>query len=123
MEKIIYVKAYFKAVREEVTVKIPTGESVKRIFGRSKDVTRNVKRWQKIGHSDCEVDGERLAKDLQNSIDLLSQDGYSVKTIVPVITGKYGDYLDEKSGSEKESEHVSGVFSYTDSLLVHAVKN
>ncbi len=36
MNKIVYVKAYFKPVGEEVTVKVPTGKIKQGFFGEKK---------------------------------------------------------------------------------------
>jgi hypothetical protein len=44
MDKVAYVKAYFRLVGKEVTVNVPTGEK-KRLFGGEKQVTRKEKQW------------------------------------------------------------------------------
>ncbi|WP_078118608.1 hypothetical protein [Thiosocius teredinicola] len=136
MEKIIYVKAYFLPVGKEVTVKVPTGETKKGLFGGDKEVTRKEKRWQQTGWSDCEIDGERLANDLQKAVSSLNHDGYAVKSITPLTSGAYHYQYQAEGirssprilGSTEAVEGGAGFgygygYSYTDSLLVHAAKN
>lgn len=136
VEKIVYVKAYFLPVGKEVTVKVPTGETKKGIFGGDKEVTRKEKRWQQTGWSDCEIDGERLSTDLQHVVRSLNQDGYTVNSIVPITSGAY-NYQYQAQGIRNSprilgnTEAVEGGasfgygygYSYTNSLLVHATRN
>jgi hypothetical protein len=136
MEKIVHVKAYFLPVGEEVTVKVPTGEIKKGLFGGVKEITKKEKIFKQTGWSDCKIDSEKLADDLQNVINSLNKDGYKVKSIIPVTSGKYDyKYQSQEIRSsprilEKTEEVRGGAsygygygYSYTDSLLVHAVKD
>lgn len=136
MEKVVLVKSYFAPVGKEVMVKVPTGEKKAGFFGGEKDVYRKEKKWEQTGYSDCIVDSERLAADLQKVIENLNRDGFSVKMITPVISGDYSyKYQAQGISSSKrilsETESVTGGasygygygYSYTDSLLVIAEKN
>ena len=132
MNKVVLVKSYFVAVGEEVLVEILTGETKKTLFGGEKRVTKNVKQWKQTGFSDCEIDNERLATDLEKVISSLNNDGYKIQSITPIISGKY-DYQAEGISSSarmmRETEAVSGGasfgygYSYTDSLIVVAEIN
>ena len=136
MEKVVLVKSYFVPVGRNVTVKVPTGEKKAGFFGGEKEVYRKEQRWEQTGYSDCIVDSERLAADLQKAIENLNDDGFSIKTITSVISGDYTyKYQAQGISSSKrvlsETESVSGGasygygygYSYTDSLLVIAEKN
>jgi hypothetical protein len=135
MDRIVHVKAYFRPIGKEVTVKVETGETKKGIFGGEKQIKRKEKQWEQTGWSDCEIDSERLARDLQKIVSSLNQDGYSIKFITPVISGAYNyQFKAGKITSSprifSETEAVKGGasygygygYSYTDSLLVHATK-
>jgi len=135
LDKVVYVKAYFLPIGKEVTVKVPTGETKKGLLGGQKQVMRKEKQWKQIGWSDCEIDSERLANDLQKAIESLNQEGYLVKSITPVISGAYNyQYKAEGITSSPrilgDTEAVRGGasygygygYSYTDSLIIHATK-
>jgi hypothetical protein len=115
--KISYVKAYFKPIGKEVKVKVPTGEKKKGFFGGEKEVMTEETRWEQTGWSDCEIDGERLSKDIEIAIQSLNQADYEVIAISPVISGNYFyKYQAEGISSSKrffsETEKVSGGASY-----------
>ena len=115
--RIVYVKACFKAVGKNITRHVPTGEKKKGLFGGEKDITREETRWEQTGWSDREIDGERLATDVANTVAQLNQNGYEVVTIFPVISGNYFyKYQSQGISSSKrimsETEQVSGGASY-----------
>jgi hypothetical protein len=136
MDKVVYVKAYFRPVGKEVNVKVSTGETKKGLFGGEKQITRKEKQWKQTGWSDCLIDGERLAQDLQKTIEALNQDGYSIKSITSVLSGAYNYQYQDKGITSSpriltETEAVKGGssygygygYSYTESLIVHATNN
>lgn len=136
MDKVVHVKAYFQPIGKEVTVQVPTGETKKGLFGGEKQITRSEKQWKQTGWSDCEIDGERLANDLQQVIEEFNQDGYCVKSITSVLSGTYNyQYKSEGISSSprllSDTEAVTGGasygygygYSYTESLIVHASKS
>lgn len=49
MNKVIYIKSFFKPVGKEVTAEVPTGEKKKGLFGGEKEVTRKETRWKQTG--------------------------------------------------------------------------
>jgi len=131
----VLVKSYFVALGKDVTVKVPTGETKKGFFGGDKDVVRKEKQWQQTGWSDCEIDTDRLATDLEQVISSLNNEGYKVQSITPVISGAYNyKYQDQGISSSArilgKTEAVSGGasygygygYSFTDSLIVIAEK-
>ncbi len=133
MNKVVYVKAYFSPVGKNIEIKVPTGETKKGLFGGEKKVTKKETRWEQTGFSDTHIDGERLAEDLQTTINTLSDEGYSITHITPVISAAY-DYKYQAQGVTStprilsDGEAVSGGasfgyaygYSYTDSLIVVA---
>lgn len=136
MNKVVLVQCFFKAIGKEVTVKVPTGETKKGLFGRDKEITRKEKQWKQTGWSDCEIDADRLATDLEQVISSLNEEGYRIQSITPVMSGAYNyNYQAEGISSSARvlgnTEAVSGGasygygygYSYTDSLVVIAEKN
>jgi len=136
MEKVIYIKASFAPVGKEVTVKVPTCETKKGLFGGEKEIMRKEKQWKATGFSDSKIDGEKLANDLQAAIQELNDDGYNIKSITPVISGEY-DYKYQAKGISSSprlignTEAVSGGasygygygYSYTECFIIVASKN
>jgi hypothetical protein len=59
--KTVYVPADWSTVGEYQTVKVPTGEIATDFFGREKQVTRQEQQFIPTGHSDCDIDADRLA--------------------------------------------------------------
>lgn len=131
MNKVVHIPAYFIAVGKEKTVKVPTGETKKGLFGGEKEITRKEKQFVQTGWSETQIDSERLAKDLEIAINKLNDEGYEVANITPVISGKYNyDYKTDKNYSTSE-KHSYGWgygygygygYSYTDSLIIIAKK-
>jgi len=136
MQKIVLVKSYFIQMIEEVTREVPTGVSRKGFFGKEKPEFRNETQLEEVGTSDSMVDSERLAVDLAAAVQNLNDEGYTVKSITPIVSGDYS--FDFKSDSVKsssrilrETEKVYGGasygfgygYSYTDSLIVLAEKS
>lgn len=115
--KVVYVKAKFKPVGKEVTLSVPTGEKKKGFLGGEKEITRKETRWQQTGWSDCEIDGERLAEDIADTIVQLNEDGYEVVSVLPITSGNYFyKYQSQGVTSHRrmlsETEAVSGGASF-----------
>ncbi len=91
MNKVVFVKAYFQPVIDE-------------------------KKWVQTGYSDCKVDGERLAQDIQKAIDELNSDGYEIVSTVPVISGNH------KYGSAGATGGYGYGYSYTEGIMIIARK-
>jgi len=140
MNKVVLVKCFFRPIREEVTVKIPTGEKKKGFFGGEKEVYRREKKWQETGVSDCMVDSSRLASDLEVEIRKLNEDGYVVLSVTPIMSGSYDYDFNSESVSGGGGSFTNGDgynsdvrgggsygygygYSFTDSLIVVAEKN
>ncbi len=126
MNKVSYVPAYFLPIGEEQIVRVPTGEKKKGLFGE-KEVVRKEKQWVQTGYSDCEVDSQRLANDLEEAIKKLNHSGYEVISVTPVMSGKYNyehnhDYNSYYDGAYGWGYGYGYGYSYTDSLIVVAKK-
>ena len=89
MNKVIYITSYFKPIGKNVSKNIPTGEKTKGFFGSEKDVVKKVVEWEQTGHSDTDVDGERLSVDLSNAVEELNRNGYEVVSVTETTSGRY----------------------------------
>jgi hypothetical protein len=89
MNKVVYVPTLFTDRGNYETVKVPTGETEKGLFGRERDVMREEEQFVKTGVSDCDVNGKRLAEDVANAVALLNHEGYEVVAITPITTGRH----------------------------------
>ena len=127
MNKVVYVPAFFAPIGKNRTVKVPTGEKKKGIFGGEKDVTRKEDQWVQTGWSDCSVDSERLASDLAEAVSALNDEGYEVVSVTPVTSGAYDWKCQIQSGGYQNSGYggygYGYGYSFTDSLIVTARKS
>lgn len=62
VNRVFYVRAFFKPIGKDVEVEVPTGEKKRGFFGGAKAVTRKEKRWKQTGRSSCRIDGAQLAQ-------------------------------------------------------------
>jgi hypothetical protein len=123
LNKIIYIPAFFEPVGNNKTIKIPTGEKKKGLFGGEKDVTREETKWEQTGWSECRVDSQRLAEDLSSAVKTLNDEGYEVVSVTPVTSGAY-EYKKGTFWGEGEGGYAYGYgYSYTNSLIVTARVN
>mgnify|MGYP001176981013 CR=1 FL=1 len=126
MNKVVFVKAYFKPVGQYETIQVPTGEKKKGFLGGEKDVMRDEKKWKQTGFSDKEIDGEHLQQDLQEAISKLNADGYEVIAVTEIVSGNYE--WKYKEMSRDSNGYVGGGygygygFSYTEGLMIIAKK-
>ena len=127
MNKVVYVKAKFKPVGKEVTVKVPTGETKKGIFGGVKEVTVKEKEWQQTGWSDCEIDGERLSNDISSAVEKLNAEGFEVIAVQSVASGAYNYKWDKYSSSSNSGASTCYSYgygySYTEGVTIIAKKS
>ena len=89
---------------------------------------KKEKQWFQTGYSNCAIDSERLADDLERSITELNSFGYEVVSVTPIASGSYR-YDDEYEFERKYSVsldgtngHSYGGCSYTNSLIIVAKK-
>jgi len=133
LNRTVFVDAYFQPTYKEVTVGVPTGETKRGLFGGEKALMRHEKQLQQVGWSDSKIDGARLARDLDEAIQTLNQDGYDVVSVTPVTSGAYRYQYDAKGVTSSkrllsETERVSGGgsygfgygYSYTEGMLIVA---
>lgn len=133
MNRTVFVKAHFVPLFKDVTVKVSTGETRRGLFGGEKELTRKETQRQQVGWSDSQIDGARLAQDLDVAISTLNKEGYEVVSLSPVTSGAYR-YQYNAAGvtSSKrilsETEKVSGGgsygygygYSYTEGMVILA---
>ncbi len=126
MNKVVYVKAKFKEIGKEVTVKVPTGETKKGLFGGIKEVTVKEKEWQQTGWSDSEIDGERLSNDINAAVEKLNAEGYEVIAIQSITSGAYNyrwdNYSSSSNGSASTCYSYGYGYSFTEGVTIIAKK-
>lgn len=130
MNKVVYVKAFFKPLGNYKTVEVPTGETKKGFFGGEKQVYKKEFKWVQTGWSDREIDGERLADDIASAVKELNNQGYEVVSINSVMSGNYY-YKCEKEGMSTFGSTTSGGwgygygygYSYTEGVIIIANTN
>lgn len=122
LNKVVYVSSYFKPVGQTIKVNVPTGEKKKGLFGGEKDVTRAEDKWEQTGWSNCEIDGERLANDIEKAVNLLNSDGYEVVSISEALSGAY-NYQYATTGGQTNAGYGYGYgYSYTEGVTIVARK-
>ena len=126
LNKVVYVEAFFKPVGKNVTVKVPTGETKKGLFGGEKEVTRKEEKWQQTGWSDREIDGGRLAQDIAKATAQLNSEGFDVIAVESVISGAYNYSYELKfpQGVNGGAGYGYGYgYSYTEGVTIIAKKS
>lgn len=121
MNKVVFVQAYFAPIGKNQVVKVPTGEKKKGLFGNESDVTRDETRWVQTGFSDTLIDTIRLAKDMQQAVDTLNQQGYEVVSVNNINSGAYNYEYKKEAGAAWGYSYGYG-YSYTDGLMIVARK-
>jgi len=123
MYKVVYVNANFKPVGKNVTVEVPTGEKKKSLFGNEKDIYKEETQWQQTGYSDKEINGNKLTDDINDAISTLSEAGYEVVTVLPVISGNYNFKWEAKASLHSGWGYGYGYgYSYTEGVTIIARK-
>jgi hypothetical protein len=89
INKVVYVPACWAPIGEYKAVAVPTREKKTGVFGGEKDVARKEQQWVQTGQSDCDIDAERLVREMQDTIAVLNSDGYEIVAVTPVIAGNY----------------------------------
>ncbi|PJO49348.1 hypothetical protein [Brucella pituitosa] len=87
LNKTIFVQAFHKKLWKEEAIDVPTGEVRKGVFGREKPVQEKNTQLVHVGFSDCEIDGARLASDVQSASEQLQAEGFELVSLTPVISG------------------------------------
>jgi hypothetical protein len=101
---------------------VPTGEKKKAFFGMIEVAeTKIEEEFVPTGHSDCQVDGVALSLSVENTINQLVANGYSIINIIPIISGAYA-YKSEWSAKFKAGYGYGYGFSYTDGMMIVASK-
>jgi len=76
---------------------------------------------EKKGNSACEVDGQRLAKDIDAQVRRLDDEGFRVVAVTPVISGDYSYEHDETASGDCCSGWGYGYgFSFTEGVVIVA---
>ncbi|EGQ7759752.1 hypothetical protein WM008_23865 [Vibrio vulnificus] len=132
--KVVLVKAYFAIEYDYRVREVPSGQYERGLLGK-KPIMTKIKEKIEVGTSKSRIDSERLATDLEIKINELNEQGFTVKQVVPVISGDY-DYLYSDEGVTSSlslftgNEKITGGasfglgygYSFTDSLIIIAEK-
>jgi len=108
---------------------VPTGETRKGFFGGEKAVTRTEQRQEITGYSDCQIDGEALARRMHEAIDPWLAQGYELFSITPITSGSYryeyhqgtvsGRFFQGNGNISGEGSYgYSYGYSYTEGIMV-----
>ena len=87
LNKTIFIQAFHKKLWKEEVTDVPTGEVRKGLFGREKPVQEKQTEHVHVGFSDCEIDGSRLASDVQSAIEQFQAEGFELVSLAPVLSG------------------------------------
>ncbi|ABE55351.1 hypothetical protein Sden_2069 [Shewanella denitrificans OS217] len=120
--KVIYVKAYFKELVQKTEHRDFDDPWAKKNVSTSKNEYMPK-------FSENEVDSERLSRDIEIALAVLDKDGYALKEIVTVTSGKYAYDCGSISsspigllgGGPMATEGTGGYgygYSYTDSVII-----
>lgn len=121
MNKVTYIKAYFKPVGKLKSVKVPTGEKKKGLLWGEKEILRKENQFEQTGWSESEIDGERLALDIERAVNNLNDQGHKVIIISEVISGDY-NYHYRTSYKAKGGFGYGYGFSYTEGVTIISEK-
>ena len=82
-----------------------------------------MERWEQTGWSDCEIDGGRLADDIEQAIKLLNEENYEIVTISETISGNYNWSFKTKDVNSGGAGYGYGYgYSYTEGVTIIAKK-
>lgn len=112
MNKIVYVKANFRPVGENIEIEVPTGRFQKDFFGKKKEIKTKATEWRQTGWSDSQIDGELLSDHITEAVTTLNEDGYEVQSILPIISGAYAFKYDYRSSHNSGDVFEGGGWGY-----------
>lgn len=117
--KVLHVKAFFKKIGPEgshpVYKDLDKSAQIDDPWTNKKVAVAELAKVTQ--YSDCEVDSDRLSRDLEQALTELTNAGYMLKEIVPITSGKYhSDVYSSLLG--KNAYPFAYGYSYTDSLIV-----
>lgn len=120
MIKTIFVPSTMAPKGKVKKKAIPTGNK-KKVLGGLLTVNETVVEQAFVpdGVSDCQIDGVKLAHDLEQKIAELEAAGFSIINITPLISGAYASKY-EWSAKMKAGYGYGYGFSYTEGLLIVA---
>ena len=121
MEQVFIVHSKMCPTGKVKKKAVPTGKKKKLLGIISIDETELQEEFVKTGESDCQVDTEALAQDLQIKLQELEVSGYSVINITPIISGSYG-FKAEWSAKYSAGYGYGYGFSYTAGMMIIARK-
>ncbi len=87
--RTIFVQAFFKKLYKDRIFEVPTGETRRGFFGGEKPVMEKKTELIHVGFSDCEIDGGRLAGDVNEAIGNLAREGYEPLSVTPITSGNW----------------------------------
>ncbi|MGH8601834.1 MAG: hypothetical protein ACREXR_03350 [Gammaproteobacteria bacterium] len=122
MFETIWVEAHHKKKGRWEEYEEKTGDFKKGLFGE-KAVTIKKKRWVELNeYHDHIIDGKKLSADIKKAIDILTENGFTVHEITPVLSGRYSwsDYGRSNQGGAPTC--ASWGYSVTEGVVITAKK-
>lgn len=112
--KVVFVKAYPRPIyRKPGMLKAVFGDN---LVGTSTHIPPG---YEKKGFSDSEIDGERLALDVSNTLDTLEKDGFEIHCVSSINSGAHNHDSSYSSSTNTSSGWGYG-FTFTEGVLIVA---
>lgn len=110
--KVVFVASYFRPLYKKPGF-------LKAVLGSSHPGTalKTPEGYEQKGWSDCQIDGERLADDLNKAISKLEGEGFEVVSVTNITSGSYNS---DFSSQDKSSYGWGYGFSYSEGVLITA---
>ena len=132
MPYTVFVPAQFQEIFDDKLVSVPTGKTRKNFLGF--EISEKEKKVERVskGYSDCWIDGEQLAEDINEATSQAAKDGLCVQSIVPVTSGSWsyatGTISGGGSGIGRSIKNIKGDmghsygYSFTSGVLITFVE-
>lgn len=122
MEQVFIVPSKMMPVGRIRKKSVPTGNAKKVLGGLfSVNETEVHEEFEQTGQSDCQVDTQALALDVETKLQELAAAGFAVINITPIISGAYA-YKSEWSARYHAGYGYGYGFSYTAGMMIVARK-
>ena len=118
MNRIKYVAASFAPTGKYVKVKVPAGTE-KGWFGSEKPTYRKEKQFKQTGVSDSQVDGPKLAEEINVEVQALNEQGFEVIGITPITSGRYHW---QRTSTQSSGWGYGYGYGYTEGVVILARK-
>ena len=113
MYKTVFVESRFLKFKKPRNKKVPTGETKKNLLGFDKKIYKKEQEWVETGEeSGTEIDGEKLARDIENVVNDQAINGYEIIYMNPVTSGSIYAYKNFETVKNKGMPFSVGGYGY-----------